>query len=256
MKSPLALAALCAFVAGCHDFDALSSRYGNDDLGRDLAVELDMSPSGAPDLSPPRAGDLAGADLSPLQPDMIPAGHLSGSGAPTASVVDLTAAGTLDWAHWGYPDDDMDHKASSASLIPSYTTLSGLVALAYANNPDGFSWSDGTVTPSVTSTTTGMYRPDAGDGFQLVVPASTVPRTLVVYVGGYRSNGKLTASLSDHSAPDYSDASFVDLVDNIYAATYTLTFNAASAGQTLTITWSASTIVMDGNVSLQAAALR
>ncbi len=253
MKSPLALAALCALAAGCHDFDALSSRYGNDDLGRDLAVELDMSPSVAPDLSPPR--DLsAGADLSLL--DMTAVGHLSGSGAPTASVVDLTAAGTLDWAHWGYPNDDMDHKASAASLIPNYTTLSGLVALAYANNPDGFSWSDGLVTPSVTSTTTGMYRPDAGDGFQLVVPASTVPRTLVVYVGGYRSNGKLTASLSDHSAPDYSDASFVDLVDNIYAATYTLTFNAASAGQTLTITWSASTIVMDGNVSLQAAALR
>ncbi|HEX4458290.1 MAG TPA: hypothetical protein VIA18_09995 [Polyangia bacterium] len=244
----LVLVATLAFVAGCHDFDALSWRYGVVDLGADMAGPSDLALSGNRDLSPPL--DLASSDMTLV-------GHVSGGGVPTASVVDLTAAGALDWAHWGYANTDkttIDRKATSASQISDFTTVNGGSA-TYANNPDGYSWTDGSPTPSVTSTTTGVFVAGAGAGFQLTVPASTVPRTLVVYVGGYRSNGKLTAALSDHSAPDYSDAGFQDFVDNIYGATYTLTFNAASAGQLLTITWTAASVVQDGNVSLQAAAL-
>ena len=259
MRSTLALAAVLG-LAGCHDFAALSKQYGAavpGDLGADLAVVHDLASSQG-DLPFPTAPDLANADLSgpPVDLSTPPiVGHLSGSGAASASVTDLTATGTLDWAHWGYPSAAMDHKASSTSQISNYTPLGGAAA-AYSNNPVGYSWSDGTATPSVTSTTTGVFVAGMGAGFQITVPASTVSRTLLVYVGGYRSKGQLTATLSDLSAPAYSDASFADLVDNIYDATYTITYNAAKPGQTLTITWTALTVVMDGNVSLQSVALK
>ena len=254
MKS-LALVAFVVVAAGCHDFDALSSHYGDADLGADMAISStfssDLAQSGAGDLPLPQdlaSSDLAGDAAMPI------VGHLTGSGVATNSIVDLTSVGTSDWAHWGFPSAAIDRKAGPLAQIGNFTPIGGTAA-AYSNNPVGYSWSDGAVTPSVTSTTTGVFIAGMGAGFQLTVPASTASRTLLVYVGGYRSNGKLTATLSDQSAPDYSDSSFQDLVDNIYDATYTITYNAAKADQTLTITWTAIKVVMDGNVSLQSVAL-
>jgi hypothetical protein len=230
---------LTALLAGCHDFAALSSHYG-DDLGVGAWADL-SSPSHPRDLTADGAGP----------------GRLNGSGAATQLKVDLTSAGTIDWAHFGYPNSgDMDHKRNVSPQIGYYRTLSGYVPSLYTNDPVSFAWQDGTLTSMVSGTTTGMYQTGVGDGFQFTVPASPEMHTLVVYVAGYRSNGKLTASLSDHSAPDYSDASFSRSDDQIYDATYTLTFNAAGPGETLTVTWAAASVIMDGNVALQGAALR
>jgi hypothetical protein len=84
-------------------------------------------------------------------------------------------------------------------------------------------------------------------------------RTLTVYVGGYKSGGTLTAQLSDNSSPKYTDSSMsgssTGTDGSHYYATYTLTYNAASAGQTLTVSWTQSSDAGGGNVTLQAAVL-
>jgi hypothetical protein len=223
---------------------------------RDLGIEppdLASADGGRPagDLALPVVDLARPADLTPVT------GHLTGSAGATLALVDLSSEGVIDWAHWGFPvGGDEDHKAAVTSEISYYTTLSGNTATGYANNPSRFAWHDGTLTTTEAGTPTGMYRQGVADGFRITVPASTKSRTLLVFVGGYRSNGKLSVSLSDHSAPDYVDASFSRTDTQIYNVTYTLVFNAAHDGETLAVIWEAASVVMDGNVALEAAALR
>ena len=95
-----------------------------------------------------------------------------------------------------------------------------------------------------------------GDGMKITAPAGTAIRTLTVYVGGYNSGGTLTASLSDNSAPAYFDSSLAKAGDSFYGY-YTLTYQAASANQTLTVIWKQNSKGSgDGNVSLYAATLQ
>jgi hypothetical protein len=85
------------------------------------------------------------------------------------------------------------------------------------------------------------------------VPASTTSHKLIVYVGGWETGGTLTATLSDGSAAAYADSSQANSGNSYYAA-YTLTFNAASAGQTMTIVWKQASGT--GNVDIFGAALQ
>jgi hypothetical protein len=78
-------------------------------------------------------------------------------------------------------------------------------------------------------------------GVTIVIDASNVPGLAVkgggsdpIYFGGYSSGGTLTAHLSDNSATDYvlnlsSSSHYTDVV--------AITYEAASANQTLTISW-------------------
>ena len=59
---------------------------------------------------------------------------------------------------------------------------------------------------------------------------------VTVYVGGWSSGGTLTATLSDGSATAYTNSGMSNS-SNSYYGHYDLTYNAASANQTLTITW-------------------
>jgi len=93
-----------------------------------------------------------------------------------------------------------------------------------------------------------------GQGFALSVPADLTPRTLHVYVGVFRAGAAFSATLSDGSAPAYS----VSTLHNFSGATveeYTLTYQAASAGQTLHLTFTMTANYSFGNVSLEAATL-
>ena len=129
----------------------------------------------------------------------------------------------------------------------------------FADNYNGYTWSDGTPTVAVTNTTTGVWAygfPAAGSGFQISAPADTTVRTLKVYVGAFAASGKLEASLSDNSAAAYS-GSFTNQ-SNGESRAYSITYAAQSPGQTLTVKWTLSRQVpshTDGNVTLQAAAL-
>jgi fibronectin type 3 domain-containing protein len=176
---------------------------------------------------------------------VITSALLAGSVVASTAPVNLTAAGTLDWAHWpGY-----DHKATGNAQIGNFTTIGG-VAQAYGGDARTLSWSDGTPTASGSSAA-GVQVAGPGTGFRIVVPAGTTTRTVQVYVGGNASTGRMTARLSDGSSPDYVDASLAGA--GVFDGVYTIVYRAASAGETLELKWEQQS--GSGYVSLQGAAL-
>ncbi len=186
-------------------------------------------------------------------------GSLSGNLTHPTGNVNLTTAGTADWAHWGYNGSRMDHKASGGGRISNITPIpTGGTVNQTVDYGQGFYWNDGTPTVSIVSgsaTKTGVWIFGNGHGFSITAPADTQQRTLSVYVGVWNATGNMTASLSDSSAPSYNDTSMV-ATDPAVIGMYTFTYHAASPGQTLTITWTASNATSNiGNVSIEAAAL-
>jgi len=186
----------------------------------------------------------------------IPGGFLSAGVSTPPGLVDLTAEGKVDWKHWGLVNRlTVNHKASVPSLISSFTQVGGTRAERYFDNPNLYGWSDGTPTPTVASTATGLYINGVANGFQLTVPADTVLHRLKIYVGVFGAQGRFEASLSDFSAPTYIDTSILN--NNNASAVYTINYAAASAGKKLTIKYTSLAVFdeADGNVTLQAAAV-
>ena len=184
-------------------------------------------------------------------------GALSGTSATPPSAVDLSLEGTADWAHWGLStNSSFDHKAGVASQISDFTALGTNPVERYADNFTAYSWTGGTPTPSATNTPTGVFITGVTNGFRIRAPADTTTRQLKVYVGLYGAQGNFQAYLSDFSAKAFTDTSLNNVFDNSYAV-YTLTYKAASAGQSLIVQYRASTLYdFDfGNVTLQAATL-
>jgi len=182
------------------------------------------------------------------------AGH---GGAGSLGTVDLTSEGALDWAHWGLNDPtSFDHKSAGGSQISAAASINSTAVQQLADNPTGFIWSDGTPDGSASGTTTGIYVAGQGNGLRFTAPAGTTTRTLKVYVGLYKAQGRLQATLSDGSAPAFDDASLDDKTGTSNGV-YTLTYRAASPGQTLTVTWSAAVSYdAPGNVTLESATLQ
>ncbi len=129
-------------------------------------------------------------------------GTLSGTPDPSgAAGVDLSAAGTADWAVWGYGSS-----LSGFSCLPNPVVNSGYIApkvrkaggepdrppgkraglrsirrLLRSANPFSFNWSDGTVSaPSVSDAFVGVSHSshDPGDEFRFSVPASASTQEL------------------------------------------------------------------------------
>lgn len=151
-----------------------------------------------------------------------------------AGDTNLTTEGTLDWAHWGYTAaTDFDHKIG-ANLMSDITVTNGASRLRIANITATASWSDGTpyLTASATGTAVGANQ---GAGLRFTVPAGTTPHTLRVYVGNKASAERLDVSLSDASATAYS--AMQSAASTAVHTEYTITYNAASDNQTLTVTW-------------------
>src|SRR5262249_21618624 len=126
------------------------------------------------------------------------AGSLSASATASSAAVNLTTAGTSDWAKW----PNYVHKASGGAQISTYAVVGVGAVQNYVDDPRTISFGDGTPTASG-SDRSGIYISGTGIGFQVKAPADTTARTLTVYVGGWASGGKLVAHLSDGSAPDY-----------------------------------------------------
>jgi hypothetical protein len=150
----------------------------------------------------------------------------------------------------------VDRKNNGANLISGYSLVTGGTVSANGTWPIDFSWSDGTPTRSVSTTTSCIYVSGLNNGFTFSVPASTTTRTLYVYVGVYKGRGRLTASIQ--GGPTYTNASLdmttdPNLADN---ALYTLHFGSNVAGTRLSVSW---TLMTDdgtsGNVQLESVAL-
>lgn len=196
------------------------------------------------------------AGTSPVVPSdrytYLAAAGLSGSVSTSKTAANLTTLGTSDWAHWGKNSTPgYDHKLTGGGQISTYTKVGTGTVYNYTNDPRPLSWTDGTVLATYSSTYTGVYIAGIGNGFSFTVPASTVQRTLTVFVGGWYSSGKLVAHLSDGSAADFTNTTAN--TSGQYDRQYTLVYSAASANQTLKVTWTMAG--GSGNVTLNAATL-
>jgi hypothetical protein len=183
-------------------------------------------------------------------------GSIAGSVATPPASIDLTSEGIADWAHWGLvTESSFDHKEGVESQISTYELIGEEPAYPYADNPHGYSWTDGTPIPAVTNTITGVYVVGLKNGFEIHVAAATVVRTLKLYVGTYGARGKLQAFLSDFSSPPFSDSS-IDNLGNGPSGVYTIDFAATTPDQNLILRYTVSAMHDPvGNVTLQAATL-
>jgi hypothetical protein len=172
-------------------------------------------------------------------------GGAGGAGPPPPGVVtitalafrasvDLTTEGTIDWVHWGTTSAaSFDHKATGGGKI-SDLVQRGM--FRYDTSLSTYSWSDGAPTVS-DSTNSGVYDLGGSTGFSFTVPADTSTRTLRLYAGGESVNNRLTAHLSDGSTPDALLSTTGHETGGAYVTPMEITFRAASAGRTLTLTW-------------------
>ncbi len=175
-------------------------------------------------------------------------GTLSGSGNSSASTYDLTAEGTADWVHWG--DGVLNRKSGVTSQISDYIVVGSGPVMGYNNDLRAMSWVDGTPIPNGANNN-GVYINFLQNGFSLTAPADTNTRVLAVHVGGWFSGGTLTASLSGGAVAPFVDSTIP--ANGQYDRNYTLTYSAATAGQTLTVSWVMTSGA--GNVTLNGAAL-
>lgn len=184
------------------------------------------------------------------------AAALSGSAVVAPTTVDLTAEGTVDWTRWGLASvGSFDRKAGVTAQISTIALL-GAAPNWYGGDTSSVahSWSDGTPTAAQSGTMGLLYWTGIGNAYEITVPADTAVRTLRLYLSGWSSNSRVDATLSDGSAPAFSQV--LDDPSNVNNQVVTLTFSAASTGQTLTVRH---TLVNDygvgGNIALQAATL-
>jgi PKD repeat protein len=184
----------------------------------------------------------------------LAAGSLSGTLSSGTGTFDLTTTGSRDWVQW--PTNA--RKATGNGQISDYAIVSASSTGRYASDKRSLRWSDGAPIATGTSTEGVSVAGGTGRGFRITAPADTTTRTLVVYVGTANATGKLTARLSDGSAPDYVGRAGTRITKS-WEGYYTLTYRAASAGQTLTVEWvvdSAKRPVSSATARLQGAALR
>jgi len=198
--------------------------------------------------------------LAVLSAAPLNAAILTGSVAPPPASVNLTTEGNLDWIHWGLSAaTDVNRKVTGLSQISNFTTIgSGTSVVRLTDSPSKYSWIDGSPTAIVTNTPGGVYINNfdgPGRGFMFTVPADLLSKVLKVYVGEFTASGTLQATLSDNSAPAYSQV-LTGAVSQTVQGVYTLNFAAASPGQTLTVKWTETAdLGNNDNITMQAAAL-
>jgi len=152
------------------------------------------------------------------------------------------------------PPGLFNHKRNVPQQIPDVTNIGASDFQIYTDNPNAYTWTDGTPIIS-TNTTIGIYKNNLGEGLQLAVPASTSLQRLKIYIGAYAAQGRLEATLNDFSAAPFIDNSVSTL--NTTSAVYTIIYSSATVGKKLTVKYTSSTLFDDlyGNVTLQAGSL-
>ena len=195
--------------------------------------------------------------LTSPAPAVPPAAATTGSirvfSAATPASVGLTA-GNSAWVKWGTETKTVDvvRQTSGPDKISDYTKIGQGRPNRYTDSKISYSWTGGSPLASSTDVRAGMRSVTAGTGFSVTLPADATPRTFKLHAGGWDSTGELTAVLSDGSATPYTVRANHS-PDGDTNTTYALTYQAAKAGQTLTVTWT----MLDGTgeCTLQAATL-
>ena len=160
-------------------------------------------------------------------------GSLSGDAVVGPSSEDLS--GTADWVDWGLSAATPVNRKSGVAPLISGLTLLGAAPARFASDPNWtkMTWTDGTPTTVKSDFSGGVYFVGIGNGYELSVPADAASRVLKLYVGGYSSTSEIRAALSDGSAAPFA-VTFGN-PGTVYRELVTLTFKAATGGQTLTV---------------------
>ncbi|MFC4779444.1 fibronectin type III domain-containing protein [Paenibacillus sp. GCM10023252] len=206
---------------------------------------------------------LQGATLSAPK-----AALLRGSVAPSGSA-DLTKEGNLDWTVWGTNTEDPKAAVRKVGVPEQISALATIGSAEYVKaytadwwGTHSASWSDGTPEAAGTNVPAAIVTGGPkGSGFKLSVPADTTAKTLKLYLGVMGTKGILKARLSDGSAPDFvtsnedSDPSVINNSGGPASKVVSLTYQAASPGQTLDIEYTLEYNHWGNTLWLQAAAL-
>jgi PKD repeat protein len=158
-------------------------------------------------------------------------GMLAGALTPMPASIDLTSAGTIDWVHW----QGNARKAGVAPQISGLTLVGRGATAIPTTEPGALRWSDG-VPVAAGSVNDAVSVSGTGRGFRFTAPADQTPRKLTLFVGTTNANGRLVAHLSDNSASEFANMP-VRKLGSRWSGVYTLTYHAASPGQTLEVEW-------------------
>ncbi len=153
---------------------------------------------------------------------------LTGSVIDSYDSVDLPAVGTLDWARW-----------------PGYVTKGGRISDVAAS---GTFKKFGNDLREINGDRRGVKVAGGNASLRLTASAATADRTLICYLSGWNSTGRVTATLP--GAPTYS-VTFYD--SGKYEKVVTLRYRAASKAD-LTLRYEA--LDKAGSVNIQACALQ
>src|SRR5690606_26792896 len=182
-------------------------------------------------------------------------GTASTATAETTVNISYAAFGGEDWIKWGESGGGSANgvtRKSGVNLIGDYALVSTSTQETATTVLRKVQWSGGAPVASGSNNVRGKKIIGDGKGMRFTVPADTAERKLTVQVFGWNSHGTLTASLSDDSQPDAVLATAGS--GGHWTATFTIDYQAASAGQTLEVTW-LSDGASWGNSGLQAASL-
>jgi PKD repeat protein len=158
-------------------------------------------------------------------------GLLTGKVSQRTTNVNLSYMGTEDWVTWPVSA----RKAAGTSQISDFAVVGGTSTYTYGRDPRTLSWNDGEPIASG-SNNSGVATSGTGAGFSITAPADTTTRTLRIYAGAIGVPGMFRAHLSDGSAADFVSTTTANKWGK-YDVTYTLVYRAASAGQTIRVTW-------------------
>lgn len=214
--------------------------------------------------SPQRPGADAGAASPGLRPRQRPPSPspspsrpavepvLTVTQADVPARVDLTAAGPVDWVHWGLLGVDRPVRKRDGSGAIGDEGGHGRRE-SFSNYPEAYAWRDGAPVGSASGTTSGLYTCGRGSGFALAVTADGELRTVRLYAGLWMARGRLDLRLSTGGP-----TSTLRMEDphTLHTAEFTIRFQAPK-GAKLLVSWTVEESFGDcGNVSVQAVALR
>jgi hypothetical protein len=168
--------------------------------------------------------------------------------------VDLSGEGRRDWVHWGQQGKFSLERAKDGD----FQILEGAPTAPRFQQGRGktlYSWTDGSPEAANGGTPVGINTCDKGNGFTLSVPAAKDDRTLRLYVGVQKAQGRLEAKLS--SGGGTSVGTLEERGDGFATAVFTVTYRSAQGGK-LNLSWTTAQTFGDGcgGVALQAATLR
>jgi hypothetical protein len=185
-----------------------------------------------------------------------------GTPTNTSTSANLTTSGLVDWVVFTNNTTANDWANGAGHTIGNLVPYTANATGTYTNDLRTISWTNGTNTPTQGGETDGIYNVNATYGFSITLPASTSTTVAYVYLGAYEQTpnaATVTASLSDSSAGPVTDSVTLGGASGPCTAgqcdsIVTITYAAASSGQSMTLTWYNNN-ASPANVSAQAAAI-